>query len=332
MVFLGPSGSGKTTALRCVAGLEMPDEGEIYIGDTVVSDLSPKERDVAMVFQSYALYPHMTVYDNIAFPLKIRGLSQADISARVKKVAELLRIERLLRRKPKQLSGGEQQRVALGRSIIRDPQVFLMDEPLSNLDAKLRIYMRAELKRLQQELQTTTIYVTHDQAEAMTMSDRIAIMDQGVLQQLATPQDIYRHPSNSFVAGFIGSPPMNFLDSKLIEMDGGFYLESPGLRHPIDRDLGIRIGKEASSSEVKLGVRPEHISVHKERRPDSFAAEVYLYEPLGSEGIVNLKVDALLIKAKVSGDVQFAVGEKVWGSVNEGRVHVFDKTSEKAII
>ena len=217
IVLLGPSGCGKTTTLRCIAGLETPDEGEIYIDDKLVNDLPPKDRDVAMVFQSYALYPHMTVYGNLAFPLKMRKLPKDEIDKKVKEVAKLLNIDHLLDRKPRQLSGGEMQRVALGRALVRTPRVFLMDEPLSNLDAKLRVYMRAELKKLQRDLKITTIYVTHDQAEAMAMADRIAVMNKGKILQYSEPHDVYEKPANLFVAGFIGSPPMNFIKASIVE-------------------------------------------------------------------------------------------------------------------
>ena len=281
-VLLGPSGCGKTTTLRCIAGLEKVDDGDIYIGDEVVNDLPPKDRDVAMVFQTYALYPHMKVYDNIAFPLKMRKIPKNVIKEKVKRTAELLRIAHLLDRKPAQISGGEAQRVALGRAIVREPKVFLMDEPLSNLDAKLRIYMRAELKRIQKDIGVTTVYVTHDQIEAMTMADKIAIMNFGNLQQVGSPREIYDHPTNMFVAGFIGTPPMNFLDCTLIEKDGSYFLDSGEFILSISHDIGRIVREKATGSELILGIRPEDISLEKKQTHEEvIKSEVYITEPLG---------------------------------------------------
>jgi multiple sugar transport system ATP-binding protein len=333
LVLLGPSGCGKTTTLRCIAGLETPDEGEIYIGDTLVNDLPPKDRDVAMVFQSYALYPHMKVFDNIAFPLKMRKVPKSEIEERVRRTAELLRITHLLDRKPKQLSGGEAQRAALGRAIVRDPRVFLMDEPLSNLDAKLRIYMRAELKRLQKDLGVTTVYVTHDQVEAMTMADEVAIMNLGVLQQLGDAHEIFNHPANLFVAGFIGSPPMNFMECTLTEKNGSCFLDAGIFTLPISDDISRIIKENATSSGLILGVRPEGISLGKRRTPEKFVeAEVYVTEPLGSELIVDLKVGDNLVKVKAAADFAVSIGEKVWIGFNKEKMHLFDKKTERAII
>jgi len=333
MVLLGPSGCGKTTALRCIAGLETPDEGEIYVGDTLVNEVPPKDRDVAMVFQSYALYPHMTVFDNIAFPLKMRKVPKDEIEKRVKRAAELLRITHLLSRKPTKLSGGEAQRTALGRAIVREPKAFLMDEPLSNLDAKLRLYMRVELKRLQKDLGTTTIYVTHDQAEAMTMADEIAIMNFGILQQLDSPHEIYNHPTNEFVAGFVGSPPMNFMDCAFTEKNGLGFLEAGAFTLTIPDAVRKMIKEKATSSELKVGIRPEDISVHKQRvQAEPIKAEVYVAEPLGSEVILDLKIGDSLVKAKTSPDFKLSIGEKIWMTFNKEKMHIFDKKTEKAII
>lgn len=333
LVLLGPSGCGKTTTLRCIAGLETPDEGEIYMGDTLVNELPPRDRNVAMVFQSYALYPHMTVFDNIAFPLKMRKVPKNEIEERVKHTAELLRIIHLLGRKPKQLSGGEAQRVALGRAIVRDPKVFLLDEPLSNLDAKLRIYMRAELKRLQHKLRVTTIYVTHDQVEAMTMADEIAIMNLGLLQQLGNANEIFNHPANLFVAGFIGSPPTNFIDCTFTEKDGSCLLDAGNFTFPVSDVISKIIKEKATGSELILGVRPEFIFLDKKRAPDRLIkAEVYVTEPMGSEVIVDLKIGENFIKAKVAPDFTISVGEKVWMGFNEEKMHLFDKKTEKAIV
>src|ERR687885_33150 len=226
MVLLGPSGCGKTTVVRCIAGLAKPNTGQIYIGDELVNQLPPKDRDVAMVFQNYALYPHMNVYENIAFPLKMRKISKQEIKDKVRNIAQLLGIENFLNRKPKELSGGQMQRVALGRALVREPKIFLMDEPLSNLDAKLRTYMRTEIKKLQKKIGITTLYITHDQIEAMSMADKIAVMNGGLLQQVGTPQQVYNQPANTFVAGFIGSPSMNFLECRLVRDSSTIHLES----------------------------------------------------------------------------------------------------------
>jgi len=333
LVLLGPSGCGKTTTLRCIAGLETPDEGEIYIGDTLVNKLPPKDRDVAMVFQSYALYPHMKVFDNIAFPLKMRKVPKSETERRVKRTAEFLRIAHLLDRKPKQLSGGEAQRVALGRAIVRDPRVFLMDEPLSNLDAKLRIYMRAELKRLQRDLGVTTIYVTHDQVEAMTMADKVAIMNLGVVQQLSDANEIFNHPANLFVAGFIGSPPMNFMEGIFTEKNGSCFLDASTFTLPIPHDISKIIKEKTTSSELILGVRPEDISIGRKKTPEKLVeAEVYVTEPLGSEVIVDLKVGDNIVKVKTTPDFAINIGERVWIEFNKKKMHLFDKKTEKAII
>lgn len=332
LVLLGPSGCGKTTTLRCIAGLETAEEGEIYIGDRLVNDLPPKARDVAMVFQSYALYPHMKVFDNIGFPLKMQKVPKNEIEKRVKETAKLLRITHLLDRKPKQLSGGERQRTALGRSIVRDPRVFLMDEPLSNLDAKLRVYMRAELKRLQKELGVTTIYVTHDQVEAMTMADEVAIMNFGMLHQLGDANEIFYHPANLFVAGFIGSPPMNFMDSTFKEKNGSCFLDAGTFILPIPNDIGQIIKERATTSELILGIRCEDIFLGKKRTREKFVeAEVYVTEPLGSEVIVDAKVGPNLIRAKTTPDFANNIGDKVWIGLNKKRMHLFDKKTEKAV-
>lgn len=332
-VLLGPSGCGKTTTLRCIAGLETVDEGEIYIGGVQVNDLPPKDRDVAMVFQSYALYPHMSVFDNIAFPLKQRKVPKNEIEKRVRDTADLLEMTNLLERKPRQLSGGEAQRTALGRAIVRNPSVFLMDEPLSNLDAKLRVHMRAELKRLQKELGVTTIYVTHDQVEAMTMGDKIAVMNVGQLQQLSSPAEIFGHPASMFVAGFIGTPPMDFLDCTFTEKNGTYFLDAGAFTLPIPSDTGKIIKEKATSPELTLGVRSEDVYLGKKRTPQNFVeVEVYVTEPLGSEVIVDLKVGDKIVKAKSAPDFAVSIGEKVWMGFNEKKIHVFDKKTEKAII
>ncbi len=281
---LGPSGCGKTTTLRIIAGLEKPTRGRVYIDGVDVTDLPPRKRDVAMVFQTYALYPHMKVYDNIAFPLKLRKLPKDEIDRRVKEVAELLRIKELLDRYPKQLSGGQQQRVALARALVRKPKVWLMDEPLSNLDALLRVRMRAELKRLQKELGITTIYVTHDQVEAMSMADKIAVMNAGRVLQVGTPAEIYGRPKTLFVAGFIGTPPMNFLRVEFREEGGRYLLKGREFSLELPSELGELVGgKVPSGGELVMGVRPEHIEIAEgSEREGTILAEVYVVEPLGS--------------------------------------------------
>jgi len=334
LVLLGPSGCGKTTALRCIAGLETPEEGEIYIGDRLVNGLSPKDRNIAMVFQSYALYPHMTVFKNLSFPLENAKVPKDEIERRVRQVAKLLKIEALLNRKPKQLSGGQQQRVALGRAIIREPHAFLMDEPLSNLDAKLRVYMRAELKKLQKELEVTTIYVTHDQVEAMTMGDNIAILNEGILQQFDPPSKVYSHPANVFVAGFIGSPPTNFFECILTEKG---VLDAKEFKYPLPKDL-LEAAKAATSAEVVLGVRPQDIRVYRDAKAKkglietSICCYVYTTEPLGDTMILDLQIGDYIVKAVVSPDFETETAEKLWLKFPANKIYLFDKKTGKALI
>jgi multiple sugar transport system ATP-binding protein len=332
LTLLGPSGCGKTTILRMISGLETPTSGEILIAGKKVNDLSPRDRDIAMVFQSYALYPHMSVYDNLAFPLKIKKKPKDEISKRVKETATLLGIDKYLKRKPKELSGGEQQRVALGRAIVRNPQVFLMDEPLSNLDAKLRVHMRAELIRLQKELATTLIYVTHDQLEAMTMSDRIAIIDAGKLVQLDKPQGIYMKPANLFVAGFVGSPAMNFFDCSLVTKDRLAILDAGAFTYELDPELSRLATKEATSGEVVLGVRPADIAIRLEKRQNGIPAEVYVVEPLGDQLLIDFRLGAGVYKAFGPADLRAGIGDRVFIEFNREKIHIFDKKTEKAII
>jgi len=329
LVLLGPSGCGKTTALRCIAGLETPEEGDIYIGDRLVNDLDPKDRDVAMVFQSYALYPHMTVFNNLAFPLENMKVPKDEINRKVRQVAKLLEIEMLLDRKPTQLSGGQQQRVALGRAIVREPKVFLMDEPLSNLDAKLRVYMRAELKKLQEELGVTTIYVTHDQVEAMTMGDKIAILKDGILQQFDPPSRVYSHPSNVFVAGFVGSPPTNFFDCVLTEDS---VLDAKEFKYPLPKDVA-EAAKAATSERIILGIRPQGIQVYKSAKVKDGCcwANLYTTEPLGDVMILDLKVGEYLVKAVVSPDFKVEKVDKLWVKFPVDKIYLFDKKTGKAL-
>lgn len=325
VVFLGPSGCGKTTSLRCIAGLEEADEGEIYIGKTLVNDLEPKERNVAMVFQNYALYPHMTVYKNMAFPLENFGYAANEIYQKIRDAAKLLQIEPLMNRKPTELSGGQQQRVALGRAIVREPQVFLMDEPLSNLDAKLRVRMRAELKKLQKDLGVTTIYVTHDQVEAMTMGDKIAIMNQGILQQMDTPPGIYSHPANHFVAGFVGSPPFNFFDCTLTSagtLNAGEFVYT--LPQPF-----AQLAKGATTDQVILGIRPQEVRVSQDAggNKDAIKTQVYTTEPLGDMTILDLEVGASIVKVVVPPDFEAEVKTILWVRFPPEKIYLFDKAT-----
>jgi multiple sugar transport system ATP-binding protein len=298
MVLVGPSGCGKTTALRMVAGLEEISEGVVRIGEHVVNHMPPRDRDIAMVFQSYALYPHLTVYDNIAFGLKLRKEKKSEIEKRVHEAAGILGLEPFLKRKPRALSGGQRQRVAMGRAIVRRPQAFLMDEPLSNLDAKLRVQTRAEIARLQNDLGTTTIYVTHDQVEAMTMGDRVAVMRKGELQQVATPQDLYDRPVNLFVGGFIGSPAMNMLEATLVKSNGGLAVEAGGQRLSIDQELisAHPALKSYQGKKVVLGIRPEDLedaAIAKDVPADRrLKGKVELIEALGSEIMAHFTIDA----------------------------------------
>jgi len=332
-VFLGPSGCGKTTTLRSIAGLEHPDEGNIYIDNVLVTDLPPANRDVAFVFQFYALYPHMTVYDNMAFPLKAVKMPKSDIDDRIREVSKVLRIEKLLSRTPEKLSGGEMQRVALGRAMVRRPKVFLMDEPLTNLDAKLRSEMRAELKRLQRDIGATTIYVTHDQLEAMSMGDKIIVMNQGLVQQIGPPAEVYDHPTNLFVAGFVGSPTMNFLNCTYNRGDGKSFLiiGNNDFRMETSDDISAKIQRLATSNELILGIRSEDIFINEEKSSDTIEAEVYIVEPLGSENIIDLRIGENMIKAKTLPTLLPDVGQTVNLWLNKDRTHIFDKNTEFAI-
>ncbi len=321
LTLVGPSGCGKTTTLRMVAGLERPSAGEVLFDGRRVTGLPANRRDIAMVFQSYALYPHMTVYDNIAFPLRMMGVPRSTIEARVREAARMLDLEALVGRKPRELSGGQRQRVALGRAVVRKASVLLLDEPLSNLDAKLRVLMRAEIKRLHLEIEQTMVYVTHDQAEALTMSDRIAVMNEGVLQQLGTPDEVYHHPANLFVAGFLGSPPMNLLEGMLAVHDGGLSLEAGDTRLALPTDLGATLGE--APREVTLGIRPEAVRLTAEPTTDALRGEVYVSEPLGSDQFVTVRVGEWLLKARTDPDFRVAAGQPVGVSLLPHRLHVF---------
>lgn len=334
IVFVGPSGCGKSTTLRMIAGLEEISEGELYIDDEFVNQKAPKDRDIAMVFQNYALYPHMSVYENMGFGLKLRKFSKKDIDNRVKTAAKILDIEHLLDRRPKALSGGQRQRVALGRAIVREPKVFLMDEPLSNLDAKLRVQMRAEISKLQKKLATTTIYVTHDQTEAMTMGDRIVVMKDGVIQQLDTPGNIYDNPKNKFVAGFIGSPPMNFIDGTLQEQNDSIFFIAKGLEIEIPKEKALTLREKGYlNKEVILGIRPEDIHYDEIASPQSkFVATIEVAENMGSEMIIYLAgIGEDSIAAKINVRLQVQIGSEVQLVFDMNKVHLFDKTTEEAI-
>ncbi|MDQ7844356.1 MAG: sn-glycerol-3-phosphate ABC transporter ATP-binding protein UgpC [Armatimonadota bacterium] len=334
-VLVGPSGCGKTTALRLIAGLEEATAGDIYIGDRRVNDVPPKDRDIAMVFQNYALYPHMSVYDNMAFGLRLRKYPKAEIDRRVKEAAEMLGIEGLLDRKPKQLSGGQRQRVALGRAIVREPQVFLMDEPLSNLDAKLRVQTRAEIKKLHARLQTTTVYVTHDQVEAMTMGDRIVVMRDGIVQQVDTPLNLYEKPANLFVAGFIGSPAMNFVEAKIVEADGALRVRADGFQVEVPRDLTGEV-RPWVGKPVIFGIRPEDIqdrALAASPNPAwTIRATVDVHEPLGSDVILYLTAGAHSIVARVDAHTQAKMGQEIEVVLDMRKMHLFDPQTQQAIL
>ncbi|HVL54309.1 MAG TPA: sn-glycerol-3-phosphate ABC transporter ATP-binding protein UgpC [Vitreimonas sp.] len=328
MVLVGPSGCGKTTNLRMIAGLEEISSGTLRIGDRVVNDVPPKDRDIAMVFQSYALYPHMSVRDNLAFGLKLRKVPKSDIEKRVQEAAGILSLEKLLDRKPKELSGGQRQRVALGRAIVREPAVFLMDEPLSNLDAKLRVQTRAEIARLHQRLQTTTVYVTHDQVEAMTMGQRISVMSDGLLQQVGTPQQLYDHPLNRFVAGFIGSPAMNFVD--VDQADGALRAEG-GIEIPMPPRFRDTVGVDGSKKLV-AGFRPEHIEIG-EGSPAAarFRANADVVEYLGNEELLHVSAGGRDIVAIVSSEHRVKPGDVIDFTVPLEKVHLFEADGGRAL-
>jgi multiple sugar transport system ATP-binding protein len=334
MVFVGPSGCGKTTALRLLAGLEEITSGQIKIGDRVVNDVAPKDRDIAMVFQSYALYPHLSVFDNMAFSLKLRGTPKEEIKKRVGEAAEILGINELLDRKPRQLSGGQRQRVAVGRAIVRHPKVFLFDEPLSNLDAKLRVQTRAEISKLHQRLQTTFIYVTHDQTEAMTMATRIAVTNKGMLQQLDTPQVMYDRPANMFVAGFIGSPAMNFFPGKVKKEGGKLFVETGGFTVAIPEERS-KPYFDYVDKKVVFGVRPEDVK-NPEFMPPNIHAEkisckVDVIELMGNEIYLYLVSAGNSFVARVDPRTAFKAGEDVQVALNMDNFHIFDTETEKAI-
>ena len=342
-VLLGQTGAGKTTTLRCIAGLDNPEEGTIYLDGVSVNDKTPAERDVAFVFQSHILYPHLSVYENMAFPLHPRKLSAEEIDRRVRDIAQMLHIEHLLMRTPNQLSGGETQRVGLGRAMVRRPQVFLMDEPISNLDAKLRAEMRSEIRWRQQELGTTTFYVTHDQTEAMSMADRIAVLEAGKIQQLGTPSDIYNHPDNLFVAGFVGNPSMNCIPCDISSTKGELHLR---LAHDLGRDNLVAIQDTRISKTLKdrgserglvFGAHPEDVIVSHQPIPNAFQSEVYSAEPLGAETIVEVTLGTdtsgahVILKASTAPNFEAEIGQHLYVTFVSERMHFFDKITGNAL-
>jgi multiple sugar transport system ATP-binding protein len=332
VVFVGPSGCGKTTTLRMIAGLEAISSGDISIDGHVVNDLAPMDRDIAMVFQNYALYPHMSVYDNMAFGLKMRKFDKREIAKRVNEAADILGIGELLKRKPRQLSGGQRQRVALGRAIVRHPRVFLFDEPLSNLDAKLRVQMRVELKKLHQRLGTTAVYVTHDQVEAMTLGDRVVVMRDGVVQQVGEPLELYNRPANKFVAGFIGSPAMNFATVTIVDGNGRLMAKNAGLEIEVPAPdlerLRPHVGRQ-----LTIGIRPEnlHVANSTDVAGLTFASKVEVVEQLGSEILLDVRVGDDMMIAAVDPAVRAKIQDTLRLAVNPDRLHFFDAQSEKAI-
>ena len=329
IVLVGPSGCGKSTTLRMIAGLEDITDGELWIGDKLMNDVEPKDRDIAMVFQNYALYPHMTVYENMAFSLKLQKIDKKEIDKKVKEAAEILDITQYLGRKPKALSGGQRQRVAIGRAIVRSPQVMLMDEPLSNLDSKLRNQMRAEIIKLRERVNTTFIYVTHDQTEAMTLGDRIVIMRDGFIQQVGTPQEVFNHPANLFVAGFIGTPQMNFFDANLVREGEKFFVEVGGIKVELDAEKEARLlANDVQSQDVTLGVRPEHTLVGD----DGIAATVDVSEMMGSSVHLHVNAngkDVIIIVPTIDMKGHYGMGDTVHFSFNGNVAHVFSKETEK---
>jgi len=332
VVLVGPSGCGKTTTLRMVAGLESISSGDVLIGDMVVNNLPPMDRDIAMVFQNYALYPHMSVYDNMAFGLKMRGADRSEIAKRVQEAADILGIGDYLKRKPRQLSGGQRQRVALGRAIVRHPQVFLFDEPLSNLDAKLRVQMRVELKKLHSRLSTTAVYVTHDQVEAMTLGDRVVVMRGGEVQQVGEPLELYNAPVNRFVAGFLGSPAMNFAPARVHEANGAVHADGTGFGIEVPAEFGARL-RAYAGREVTLGIRPEDLSVANGASLPGLCldAVVEVVERLGAEILLDLQVGNQTMVASVEPTVRAQRGDKLRLALRPDRLHFFDTASEAAI-
>ena len=327
VTLLGPSGCGKSTTLNLIAGLEEPTSGDIYLNDALITDQPPNLRNMAMVFQNYALYPHMNVFENMAFSLRIAKRPMDEQKRRVANVAKMLHLEALLERRPRELSGGQQQRVALGRAIVREPEVFLLDEPLSNLDARLRIQTRAELKQLHHRLGATTVFVTHDQEEAMVMSDYIAVMQNGKVLQYGTPAEIYSEPTHIEVANFIGNPPMNLLGGQVSRADGRTLFAIDGAVLPVDAVAGGRVQERAGSSFLIMGIRPEDITIDTQPTPHNVPATVILLQPVGPDTYVTMSIGDSTLTACSSPDCKFEIGDQVFANLNSQRTHFFDKTS-----
>ncbi len=339
LVLLGPSGCGKTTTLRLIAGLEEPTDGEIYIGDKLVNDVPPKDRNIAMVFQNYALYPHMNVYQNVSFGLRLRKMPKDEIDKRVNEVASMLGLENLLNRKPKELSGGQRQRVALARAIVRNPQVYLMDEPLSNLDAKLRVQTRGELIKLHKRLGVTTIYVTHDQVEAMTLGDRVVVMNKGIIQQIGKPKEVYDNPVNKFVAGFVGTPPMNFFDVKITKEGNDYYATSEHFKIKLLKEQGQKLEKvEYIGKDMIMGIRPKdfydepEVTRNSNVRMEPVKITVDFIEMMGSETFIHFKLGDIVAVARVSAARDYSIGDSVELYIDTEYIHLFGKETEKKII
>ncbi len=328
-VMVGPSGCGKTTLLRILAGLEEPSAGAVVVGDKDITLVPPWDRNTAMVFQSYALYPHMNVFKNMAFPLEARRISKAEIKQRVEQTAAILGLERLLKRYPRELSGGQMQRVAIGRAIVRKPEVFLMDEPLSNLDAKLRVTMRAELKRLQKDLGVTTIYVTHDQAEAMTLADQLVVMNNGVVQQVSGPEQVYNCPDNIFVAGFMGSPPMNFMDGRI---DGDRQFVAGQITYEFPSLFTDQLPPALAGRHLVLGVRPEDITVSREPAPNAIEGTVYIWEVLGKETLVTVECGGVQLKAGTATAMRLDLSDHVWLKPAPEGIRIFDAETGRILV
>ncbi|MDG6925843.1 MAG: ABC transporter ATP-binding protein [Nitrososphaerota archaeon] len=331
-IILGPSGCGKTTTLNMIAGLEEPTSGNIYFDDQLVNTMAPEKRDVAMVFQTFALYPNLTVHDNIAFPLKLRKMKKELIEEKVAAVGVKLRITHLLEKKPYQLSGGERQRVALARAIVREPRLFLLDEPLSNIDAKLRVHMRAELIALQRELKITTIYVTHDQVEAMTMADRVMVMNHAKISQIGKPLEVFHKPANLFVAGFMGTPPMNFFNAELKNVNSHQVVANEFFTINVDKAMGDRISKSTTGGELIVGVRPQNMQQVTASGDAVFEGEVYAVEPLGIETQVDVKLGDSIYKFVGPAEYKSKMGDKIKVKIDTSNMHLFDRKSEIALI
>lgn len=333
VVLVGPSGCGKSTTLRMIAGLEEITDGEIFIGDRLINDVPPKDRDIAMVFQNYALYPHMTVFENMSFGLKLRKTPKDQIKARVEEAAGILNIHELLERRPKQLSGGQRQRVAMGRAIVRHPQVFLFDEPLSNLDAKLRVQMRTEIKKIHQKVKTTIVYVTHDQVEAMTLADRIVVMNDGIIEQMGTPQQMYETPATRFVAGFIGSPSMNFIGCKVAENGNGLSIDMKDVKLKVPEDRTSRY-KPFVGKDMVFGIRPEHLTekkTHTDKGQENFTSTVEVLEPMGVDTMVFLNINGVDICARAVPNTVSEVGKKMDFTIQMDNMHLIDPSNDKVV-